>query len=157
MKRYSAILLLVSLLLLVVSGCAFQLIEAPPEPESQDTTEAPTSYPATKPEDIVGVWDHAFMGQRVPIRYAEDGTLYYYMGSFYREEALGEYWFEDDKLHFVESLAGLNTVGIYSVTVELENGEPVRLSLTGIDDPDGMRKADYEQGLLWMEEVPSSE
>jgi len=91
------------------------------------------------------------MGSAMMVRYAEDGTLYYYSGLPPREQALGEYWFADKKLHFVESIAGLDVVGVYSVTVDTENGKPVHLSLSVIEDAAGERSRDYEMGLTRTE------
>jgi hypothetical protein len=148
MKRYSGILLLASLLL-VISGCAFQLIE---DPAAQD---AESMYVATEPADIVGVWDHVFMGSHVPIVFTEDGELLYYLGSPPKVTITGNYWFEDGKLHFEEDFAGLGLVGVYSVLVQLENGEPVSLSLSAIDEPVASRQNDFERGLTRMEMPPA--
>ena len=54
-------------------------------------------------------------------------------------------------LAFAEEHAGMNQVGIYSVLVHLDNGEPVSLSLSAIDEPVAPRQADYELGLTRME------
>lgn len=150
MVKHLVILVLASLLILVVSGCTFQLIEAPRAQEGESV------YLATEPADILGVWEHAFMGSTVLIEYTPDGELVYYLGSPPAVSFTGEYWFEDDKLHFAEEYAGMSRVGIYTVQVKVEDGVATELMFTAVDDPEPLRQSDYELGVT-RTELPSED
>ena len=153
MSRLALAFVVLSLsLATAVSGCAVNLIEdTRSEAPLAEMDATPSSYVATKVEDISGFWDHAYMGSNVVINFAEGGVLTYYLGLPPRPQEFGKYWFEGEELHFVESITGLAVEAIYSVTVELEDGESVHLSFTAIEDTDLWRRRDFEKGLTRTE------
>ena len=143
----------VNWLLLFVFVCAF----FPVMTVAPYTAFAAEEFIATKPEDIVGIWETRFgkSGAKSYMQYRKDGTysLAYARENLQNSPLLrGKFWFEGtifhDKSHHP---LGPDLPGEYEVRVHTEEDKPVRLSFKMIDDTASGRVKDLTAGMTRVE------
>ena len=120
------------------------------------TTSAAEDLIATKPEDIVGIWEAQHSGRKAYVQYRTDGTysIAYALENLQRSPLLmGKIWFEE-KVYFQKGehpVYSYQFPGKYEVRVHKEEGMSNRLSFQVIDDDGSRRVKDLTAGMTRVE------
>ncbi len=118
------------------------------QPIADPDANAPGEFVASKPEDIVGIWETWFGGDIAYMRYNADGTsiLASTLDALQNNYGVhGRFWFVGTVLH-VEDKNSKGT-GTYEIRVKTEGDTHVYLSFRVIEDPVRARAQDYERGM----------
>jgi hypothetical protein len=122
------------------------MLSAPATSIAQQPAPTPEEFMASKPEDIVGIWETRFWQEDAYLRFNADGA--YIVASTL--EALeddhghhGTFWFEEMVLH-VKDYRG---EGTYEVRVKTEGDTRVHLSFQVLSDPFRARTRDWTKGM----------
>ncbi|NLG27509.1 MAG: hypothetical protein GX557_06335 [Chloroflexi bacterium] len=145
-RRMFVVCVVVSLVLLVLTGCG-------KEQESTPEGETTIEQPATVTEGLVGDWQLKHRGtdivSKVTLALAADGT-FIHLGQRGEQVDNGTYTFEGDELRITggpcSGSSGLKVdpcVGVYKVEKQEEGGAITAITLQLVEDPSLGRSLDF--------------
>jgi TRAP-type C4-dicarboxylate transport system substrate-binding protein len=113
----------------------------------------PNELIASKPEDIVGIWETWFVGSVAYMQFEADGTLtlaYNVRDSKNYPILSGTFWFEGSLFKMKDNVG--SGIGTYEIHVQKKDGNAVHLAFHAIEDPDATRRYDLSRGMTRSEQ-----
>ncbi len=138
-----------------------QPVEASPTADLPTSTPVETSFVASKPEDLVGLWQNCcVVGNTLYFKYNSDGTIQIAQApdlDKIKNSSNGviyKFWFDSEVFHIQDTNNSPATCGdsegTYKLTIKQQDGQNSELKVEVINEPCKERKSDLAKITTWV-------